>query len=54
MITKESGAKVEAGDIGEKPGIVVKIAVAKKYTLLILLNWTKSAFGKKDQLYEWF
>lgn len=50
MITKESGAKVEAGEMGENPGMVVMMAVAKKYTLLILLNCTSRAFGRKDHL----
>jgi hypothetical protein len=29
-ITKQRGANVDAGLIGEKPGIVVRMAVAKK------------------------
>jgi hypothetical protein len=50
-ITKVRGTKVEAGVIGEKPGIVVIMAVDKKYTLLMRLNWMKSALGKNDNLY---
>lgn len=49
-ITKVNGAKVEAGEIGEKPGMVVITAVDKKYTLLILMNCTNKALGRKDQL----
>lgn len=49
-MTKASGAKVEAGDIGEKPGIAVIMAVARKYTLLMRINWTKMALGRNDQL----
>ena len=49
-ITKLRGAKVDAGLIGEKPGIVVRIATAKKYTLLIRMNCTKIALGKNDNL----
>ncbi len=29
-ITKQSGANVDAGEIGENPGIAVNIPVAKK------------------------
>lgn len=49
-ITKHNGTNVEAGDIGEKPGIVVMTAVARKYTLLMRINCTMIDFGRKDQL----
>ena len=49
-MTKERGAKIEAGFTGEKFGMHVSTAVARKYTLLILLNYTRRATGKNDQL----
>ncbi len=49
-ITKLNGAKVDAGDIGENPGMVVNMAVAKKYTLLMRLNYIRRALGRKDHL----
>jgi len=51
-MTKARGAKQEAGETGEKFGIVVSTAVARKYTLLMRLNCTSRDTGRKDQLCE--
>lgn len=51
-MTKPSGAKQEAGETGEKFGMQVSTAVARKYTLLMRLNCTSSDTGRNDQLCE--
>ncbi len=49
-MTKHKGAKRDAGLMGVKPGIEQSTAEAKKYTLLMRLNWMKIETGRKESL----
>jgi hypothetical protein len=48
--TKAKGINEEYPGRGEKPGMKLRIAVIKKYTLLTRMNWRSRDLGKKLKL----